>query len=159
VTAVSDSIPLLHFAQIGRFDLLRRLFGELYIPKQVCSEVSSISQLITTAKWIRVMDAKPSAEILRERLKPGHSEAFALAIELQANWLLTDEARLRNVAKARGIEPLSTIDVLLLAKQGGLVSSITPLLNNLQTTGYNISADVFQDAQRVAGELNISPSV
>jgi predicted nucleic acid-binding protein len=59
MAAVSDSSPLITYAQIGRLDLLRLVFGEILIPPAIWQEVVSAgrdkvgSLEVSQASWIQ----------------------------------------------------------------------------------------------------------
>ena len=60
---VSDTTPLIGLASIQRFDLLQKLFGEVYIPQAVYDEAvvagheaGYAKREVSTAAWIKVVN-------------------------------------------------------------------------------------------------------
>ncbi len=98
---VANAGSLIALARIGHFHLLRLLYNELRIPTAVKDEVITFGKArpgaveLETAQWIQVVNVtnQTAIELLRERLDRGESEAIVLAIELEADLLLIDEAR------------------------------------------------------------------
>lgn len=157
---VANAGPLIALAQIGRFDLLRSLYGRLRIPPTVRDEVTVSGRVrpgsteVIAAEWIdtvQIHDAT-AVQLLRERLDLGESQAIVLAIELNADLLLIDEARGRRVAEARGLNKIGTVGTLVVAKRRGLVSAVTPLLDELGAKGFHMSEDLYQTARALADE-------
>ena len=138
---VSNAGPLISLAQIGHFDVLKSLYGRLYLPQAVWREVTASglgrpgAELVRTAEWIEIVQIRDviAAQILRERLDAGESKALVLAIELTADLLLIDEARGRRVAEARGMHKSGTIGTLIAAKKRGLIAEIVPFSPLLPT--------------------------
>ncbi len=157
---VADAGPLIALAQIGYFNLLRSLYGELRIPSAVRDEVVTSGRgrpggvEVSGAAWIHVVGVRDTTavQLLRERLDAGESEAIVLAIELEADLLLIDEARGRRVAEARGLNKTGTVGTLIAAKKRGLISAVTPLLDELRAAGFRMSERLYQAGRALAGE-------
>ena len=85
---VANAGPLIALAQIGHFDLLRLLYGELHIPPAVRDEVVISGQgrpgadEVNGAAWIRAVEVRDTTavQLLRDRLDAGESKAIVLAI-------------------------------------------------------------------------------
>jgi predicted nucleic acid-binding protein len=96
VIVISNAGPLITLARIERFELLRELFGELYIPQAVYDEVVVIGTGRAGANeteqavgdWIEVQEVKDLVMVrsLLTKLGKGESEAIALALETKAIW-------------------------------------------------------------------------
>lgn len=157
---VANAGPLIALAQIGHFDLLRLLYGRLSIPPAVGDEVVASGRgrpgagEVSTAVWIETVEVRDATavQLLRERLDLGESQAIVLAIELNADLLLIDEARGRRVSEARGLNKSGTVGVLIVAKRRRLIAAVTPLLNGLQASGFRMSRELYRTARRLAGE-------
>jgi uncharacterized protein len=92
---------------------------------------------------------------LRQELDPGEAEAIALAIEVNANWLLMDERLGRQTAQHFGLEHIGVIGILRIAKQRGYITALRPLLVALRdVAGFHISSSLWQQALHDAGEAS-----
>ena len=160
LTAVPNAGPLIALAQIDQFDILRVLWGELRIPPAVFDEVAvpeatrSGAAEVRSAAWVHVNDVcdVTAVELLRERLGAGESAAIVLALELGADLLLMDEARGRRVAESRGLMVTGTIGLVVAAKERGLVTAVTPLMDALLAGGFRMSEELYQSARLLADE-------
>ena len=83
---VSNTTPLIGLAVIQRFDFLRQLFGEIYIPRAVYDEavvarreVGGARREVSTATWIRTVEVKGqlAVEVLLDELDLGEAETIA----------------------------------------------------------------------------------
>ena len=122
---ISDTTPLISLLKIGRLDLLKELFNEIYIPKAVYDELICNELYIDEAKAIKnssfiivtEIKDKYSVELISkvEGLDLGESEAIILADTKKADLLIMDEANGRNVAKMLGLNITGTIGLLISA--------------------------------------------
>jgi predicted nucleic acid-binding protein len=98
---VANAGPLIALARIGRLALLPSLYDQLHIPPAVRDEVVTSArgypgaEEFDAAAWIKTIEVQDqtAVQLLRERLDAGESEAIVLAIQLAADLLLIDEAR------------------------------------------------------------------
>ncbi len=90
--AVSNTTPLIGLATIQRFDLLRDLFGEIFIPQAVYDEAvvkgreeGGARQEVSNATWIRLVRVKDrrAVEVLLDEMDLGEAETIVLARELK----------------------------------------------------------------------------
>ena len=91
---VSNTTPLIGLATIQRFELLKHLFGELYIAQAVYDEavvagreVGGAKREVSTANWIKTVRVKDrlAVEVLLDELDLGEAETIVLARELGAD--------------------------------------------------------------------------
>ena len=83
---VSDTTPLIGLASIDRFELLRKLFGEIYIPQAVYDEAvvfgrekGGAKREVSGAKWVKVkrVEDRLAVAVLLDELDSARSHAPA----------------------------------------------------------------------------------
>jgi predicted nucleic acid-binding protein len=153
---VADTSPILNLAAIGRIDLLRSLYEALVIPPAVEHELAALARrherfasVSSLPSFVRVEPLPEKQNVrallaeLRLQLHPGEAEALVLAEALPADLLLVDELHARQVARRRGMPTLGLLGVLVAGKRCGLLSAITPLLDQLQDeAGFWVGAEL-----------------
>lgn len=160
MTVVTNAGPLIALARIGQLRLLPALYGEVTMPSAVRDEVLTAdarragTAIVQGAEWLhtRSVSDRIAVALLRERLDVGESETIVLALQLDADVLLMDEARGRRVAAARGIAVTGTLGTLVLAKEKGLIQRVAPQLARLQDKGFYMSETLYEEVLRQAGE-------
>src|ERR1051326_1032727 len=94
---VSDTTPLIGLASIGRLELLRDLFEDVYIPQAVFDETvthgreeSKAKQAVANASWIHIVEVKDrlAVNVLLDEMDLGEVETIVLASEMNADWVL-----------------------------------------------------------------------
>jgi predicted nucleic acid-binding protein len=161
VIIVSDASPIICLSAVDHLDLLRQLYGQVWIPESVREEISrpgshqpGVAEL-QAASWILSKSARNEVLVraLEGELDQGEAEAIALAVELEAELLLIDERRGRKVASRLGVRPIGTLGVLIEAKQKDLIPEVGPILKDLQEkAGFRISIQLHEHVLAVAGE-------
>lgn len=158
---VSNTTPLIGLASIQQFELLKKLFGEIYIPKAVYNEAvvkgykkSGLKKEISGARWIKTIPVKDklAVKVLLDELDEGEAETIILAGELEADWVLMDERKGRRKLTELGIQKIGTVGILLKAKEVGLLQKIKPYLYKLRENGFSISQYVIDIMLEKAGE-------
>ena len=162
--AVSNSSPLIHLARIGRLGLLRTLFSPITIPGAVHREVvsegndrpgaSEVARAVADG-WLTVAAVvdSPGLQQLRAGLDEGEAEAIQLALQLQPDRVLLDEAPARRQAERLRLKVTGTLGALLRAKQTGLLPSVAEELRRLQADGgFHIAPHLVAQILTAAGE-------
>ncbi|MEW6717131.1 MAG: DUF3368 domain-containing protein [Chloroflexota bacterium] len=158
---ISNTTPLIGLASIGRFDLLRQLFGELIIPKAVFEEVvmsgreeGGAKGEVSSAGWIKVVSVEDqlAVEVLLDELDRGEAEVIVLARETNADWVLMDEKKGRRKITQLGMRKIGTVGILLKAKEAGLIESVGGELDQLREKGFSISQYVVDRVLHQADE-------
>jgi predicted nucleic acid-binding protein len=140
VSVVADTTVLSNFAGAGQLDLLRRLFGELYLPTEVLGEIragleegyrfyeglEALVHPLAEDGWLRLTGLRDEQEVRAFGAVPRSlhgGEAACLAIALRRGWvLLTDDRAARGEAARLGLRVSGTIGCLVLAVERGLCS-------------------------------------
>lgn len=140
--AVSNTSPVFNLACIGRLELLRQQFGEVWIPSSVAAELADIPdagirrtvEQAQAAGWllVRATTEADLVKLLTVDLHSGEAEAIALALEAHADWLLIDEKEGRTMARRLGLRISGVLGVLLHAKKAGQIAEIKRELRALR---------------------------
>jgi len=156
---VADASALIAPAACNSLHLLDALFGQVIVPEAVYSEVA--------------LPQKPHADQLRQYLQgkvravdmqnfvyldayadAGETAAMLLYKEISADYLLIDDKRGRKVAQINQIKTIGSMGVLLQAKRTGLVTAVTPLLQQIVDNKIYIASGLIQTVQDLAGETD-----
>jgi len=137
---ISNTTPLINFAEIGRMDLLESLFGHLTIPPAVVAELADKAVLFPLAAKVsagaRLSIIEPADRLLikslASRIHPGEAACVALAMEHPGSLLLLDDLAAREVAASSGLPFTGTLGCLAQAKKEGLIEVLEPLLDELR---------------------------
>ncbi len=156
---VINASPLIILFRGHLESLLPALFSEISIPVAVWSEVTgggyrdeSVSGLINAewAKKVKVPVISPS--VAAWDLGIGESEVLSFAMEHPGFRAMVDDKAARRCAKTLRIQTLGTGGMLLLAKQRGLIKSVSDTLDNLRISGLWMSDELVDLFRREAGE-------
>ena len=153
---VSDTTPLISLMKTGHLDLLEKYFGKVYIPEAVFRELTANPRFTDEAEQIKncpfvyavqVKDRK-SVNLLRRAtgLDLGESEAIILSDNMQAELLLMDEAKGRDIAEQMQIKIMGTIGLLMASYQNGNITAgeIRECIKILRYTGRHIGEKYLQ---------------
>jgi uncharacterized protein len=146
---VSNSSCLIALDLVSRLDLLRGLYGMVFVPWAVSYECGG-----GLPQWVSVQPVQNQgmARTLQLRLGAGESEAIVLASETSAARLILDDKKARRIAQQLGVPITGTLAVLLRAKQQGLIPNLREVLDDLTAADFRISDALVRDALRLAGE-------
>lgn len=140
MSIVADTTVLSNFAGAAQLDLLRQIFGHLYLPAEVLAEIragleegyrfydgiEAMVHPLAESGWLRLTGMRDESELrafgdLPPSLHGG--EAACMAIAWCRGWmLLTDDRAARAEAARRGLRVSGTIGCLILAIKRGLCS-------------------------------------
>lgn len=157
---VSNTSPLTNLAAIGSFELLKNLFGEIFIAEGVWGELNAGgrsypgSREVAEANWVHVRkaDNRPLIATLRRDLDLGEAETLALALELEADLVLLDEREGRRAAARLGFEVMGILGVLVSAKRKDLIESLKAQMDALRRAGFYIGDGLYLRMLAEAGE-------
>ncbi len=144
---ISDTTPIISLLKAGHLELLHQLYEQVFVPQAVWRELTENpsyveeKRIIETTKFLSAVPVKnaKSVDILRSvtGLDAGESEALILYDEQNANLLLMDERKGRNVAKQLCIKHIGTAGILMLAYDKNLVSAteVKACIDTMLTSG------------------------
>lgn len=106
------------------------------------------------------MDSQARARVAEwikaEIIDPGEAEAIGLALKVDCDWFLTDDAQARQFGESLGLEVHGSIGLLLWAVASGHVESrrqAYKLLDRLRNSSLWISERVIAEALHAIDEL------
>ena len=150
---VSNSSCLIGLSRIKKLNLLKELFGKVFIPQEVYNDLVIKGRGRTGAKevekesgkWIEVRDAK---EVLLTELDPGEAETIVLAREIDADLMIIDEEKGASVATVSGLKVIGTVGILILANKVGRLDNLKYALDQLRKNRFRLSDEIYQKALR-----------
>lgn len=128
---IADAGSVFSLAIVNKLDLLNEIFDEIRIPKAVWDEItldkkSKLYQPIKLFFESKVTEIKSFNE-LTFVMDYGESESVILYKELNADFLLIDDKKARNIAENFDIKCIGTLGILSKAKENGLITDLRPI--------------------------------
>lgn len=161
-TIVSDASSLGSLALIDYLWLLESIYGTVAIAEGVASTLALAKnariQAVLSVPWVRVQAPSEGAiaQILAQgqQLELGETHTLALALQLQANELLTNERRARQVAQALDLSVIGIFGLIIVAKQRQLIPSVRRVIDTLvEQAGFRVSNRLYQQILKFADEI------
>jgi predicted nucleic acid-binding protein len=146
---VSDTSCLILLDKIGHISLLHTLFDTITITSLIAEEFGK-----ELPNFIRIEDPKDKnyQKILEGFLDPGESSAIALALESDDCLLIIDESKGRREANQLKLNVTGTLGILIVAKEKGLINSLTEVIGQINQTDFRISQSLINEAKRKSNE-------
>lgn len=144
---VSDTSPLNYLILIETINVLPQLYREVYIPRQVVTELEHPGAPAAVHRWfehlpewVQVRNPASIDATLEQnsKLDQGEIHAIALAQELNAQ-VLIDERDAYEAAKARGLISTGTLGVLDMAAERNLLDLRLVLARLTSETNFRYS--------------------
>ncbi len=156
---ILNASPLIVMARIGYEGLFAGLADEVVVPRAVALEVQAglatdpACQALTAGRFQIVATPPPPAEILAWDLGAGETAVLAQALA-ESGWsAILDDAAARRCVRCFALPVRGTLAIVILARQRGLISSATEVLQALKGVGFRLDDPVIQDAlARTVGE-------
>ncbi len=155
---VSNTTPIISLLKVGKLEILKELYQEIFIPYEVYLEIEAGKNKeyyidLTKEKWIRIVKIQSEKSLLFFLdLDKGEAEAIVLANETNADLIILDETLGRFHAKHIGLNVTGTIGILLKAKENGIIDKIKPILNELSQKGIWLSETLIKQTLTKASE-------
>ena len=133
---ISDTSCLIALSKIEKLVLLKELYQEILITKDVYHEFGG-----SIPDWIIITEVKDKQKqkLIEERLDKGEASSIALALEIENATLIIDEIKGRKIAQSFNINIIGTIGIILLANKKGLISDVTSIILRLVNKGFRLS--------------------
>lgn len=161
---VSNATPLIYLAKAGKINLLKVVFGQVFIPEEVKVEVVDRGKLIgekdayviesaIAEGWIKVSTANlVKTPITLDR---GEQAALSLAKNKKFDVVLIDEVSARSAAKLMGLTPRGTLFVLLeaLKRKTITLDELLETLDELISQGFRLKEEVYVELVREARKI------
>ncbi|GEP52823.1 DUF3368 domain-containing protein [Flavobacterium noncentrifugens] len=149
-TIISDTSCFIILSNIGEFDILQKLFGEIITTSIIAEEFGE-----TLPDWVKIQNVsdKLKMQILELQIDRGESSAIALALEIPESILILDDYKARKVAENLGLNFTGTIGIIIKAKLENIIPSIKPILDKIKQTNFRISAEIELQAYKEAKEI------
>lgn len=155
---VSNTTPIISLLKIEKLQILKDLYGKIFIPQEVFNEIEAGKNKdyytdLSEIEWIeieKIQNTKSLSYFLD--LDKGEAEAIVLATELDADLIILDESLGRFHAKHAGLKITGTIGILLKAKQLGYISEIKPLLYELREKKVWLSEKLIDEILLISDE-------
>lgn len=159
---ISDTSPITNLAAVGLLELLNQLYNRVIIPQAVYDEMVALGYSVPgtvevqNMPWfvVRSVSDRQQVNELQRDLDLGEAEAIVLALELDADLLLIDEKRGRELASILRINKITgLLGVLLEAKKNQLIPEIKPIMDWLISQNqFRISDRLYNTVLQEAGE-------
>ena len=108
---------------------------------------------LTTLSWIQIRTALQAQPLsLASTLGVGEREAFALALEMADPLVVIDDGKARRIGRLLGLRMSGSIGVLARGVREGIIFSLSPLLDQLDSLGFRLSTEARTAALRLVGE-------
>ena len=139
---ISNTTPLINFAQTGLLGVLKSLYGSVSIPLAVANELHEKRDLFPEAakvpdcEFVSVIeepmkDSRILAELNRS-LHAGEAACIALGLEFPSPRLILDDGAAREVAEFHKLRYTGTLGCLLEAKNRKLITELKPVIHDLR---------------------------
>ncbi len=148
---IADTSCFIILTNINKLDLLHQTYGQIVTTEEIATEYN-----LVLPEWIEILSVvdKNNQQIIELQLDKGESSAIALALETPNANIILDDYKARKIAKQLKLDVTGTIGVIVKAKLKGIISSIKPILNEIDKTNFRLSEDVKNQALKEAGELS-----
>lgn len=156
---ISDASPIIGLARVDGLDWLKQLFGQVWIPAQVETELlrgraTEDQAVIRDAVDSGVLNiwSDPIEPVIAVELDQGESACIHLALTHHGSLLLMDERAGRAVARENKIAMAGTAAVIGQARMRQLIPSARDVFERLLQGDFRISPEVIRSVLRQVGE-------
>lgn len=157
---ILNSTPIIALSSVRKLELLKKLYGKVYIPEAVYNEViikqesKAKNDLMQADDWIitKKVTNQDAKQLFKVHLHEGEVEVILLGQELKANLLIIDDYMAREYAKYMDFKITGSLGVLLKSKENGEIDRIKPVVDDLISNGIYIGNKLYNDVLKLAQE-------
>lgn len=157
---IVNSTPLIALCHVDSLDILKKIYGEITIPKAVYNEISvkkdSVCkiQVDSSLDWIHVekIQNEMAKEMFKTQLHEGEVEVMILAKEKEADVVVIDDMNAKKHAKYLKLPVTGTLGVLMKAKKEGYIEKLKPILDGMVQNNIYLSPKLIDRCLREVGE-------
>ena len=147
---VADTSPINYLILIEQVDLLPRFYGQIIVPPAVLQELQPLeaparvrSWTSRLPEWLEVRRPAGAPDPVLATMDLGEREAIALALELNAMYLIADDLVARSEALRRRLKVVGTLGILRAAAQQHLID-FPSTLNRLLETSFRVDRNLIR---------------
>lgn len=146
---IADSSCLILLAKIEELEILKGIYDQIYITKEIAEEFGR-----GLPEWITIKEVQNKALqlLFEDTLDIGEASALALAIETPDCTVILDDLKARKTAAKLDVKVTGTIGVILAAKREHKIASVKSVFNKISKTDFRISDRIINEALKQAGE-------
>ncbi len=156
---ICNTSPIQYLHQLGLLHILPALTESVIVPPAVVDELADGRALgmdlpdLRGLDWVTVRPPFSIAALpLVTDLGPGETEVLMLALELPAAVAVLDDALARQLAETLNLRLTGTLGLLVDAKRAGLISTVEPVLDQLQALRFRLAPHTRIAVLKLAGE-------
>jgi predicted nucleic acid-binding protein len=142
-----DTSTLIILSKINQLELLRLLYGNVYITIEVKLEFR-----LPIPDWIIEEYANYDSDF-SFGIGKGETSILNLAIRNNNSFLIIDELKARKVASNLNLKFTGAIGILIIAKRHGYIHEIKPILDSIMKTNFRISKELYIQVIKTSNEL------
>lgn len=158
---IVNSTPLIALCHVNQLTVLKKLYGEIIIPKAVYDEISVKEDSVCrktvdeSLDWIHVREIQNimAKAMFKSQLHDGEVEVMILAKEQGADVVIIDDQNAKKYAKYLELPVTGTLGVLIKAKQEGYISELKPILEVMVQNGIYIKTSLIEYCLELVGEI------
>ena len=136
---ISNTSCLIVLDNIGMLDVLKELYGKVFITEEVSKEFGK-----TVPDWIEVRKVSDNKylKLMKNFVDLGEASTIALAVETDDIVIILDDLKARKLAQKLNLKITGTIGVLVKARKRNIITSTQEVLNKLRNEGFRISDEI-----------------
>lgn len=151
---VFNSSPLIFLSRLDFLEKFLAIDDDFYLPKTVQIEINvkqdqatdDIQKMIDNEKLIvQEINLISLANRLHDRLGKGESDAIALGIELQTDYIILDDYAARKEARRLGLNVKGTLAVIckLLKEDKIIIDDLDSFYQKIRKINFRVNREVF----------------